>query len=119
MPDGPSGLGERGQRVWDGLRKARAFNAAEVVILEELCRTADRLDRFEAVLSGDAETWMRLTHGTRTEDYELIIDEAAAEARQLAQTFERLAASLNLPEGIVDEKDGLDDLAARRTARRA
>lgn len=118
-PESPN-LGPRGGRLWDELHEARAFNPAELLILEEVCRIADRLDRFDAVLSGDADTWMRLVHRTRTEDYEIHIDEAAAEARQLAATFERLVASLKLPEAKSPaERDGIGDLAARRAARHA
>lgn len=116
----PENLGARGRQLWDALREARPFNAAEVVLLEEVCRMADRLDRFDAVLSGEVDAWMRLTHRTRTEDYEIHIDEAAAEARQLAATFERLIAALKLPEAKAQaERDGIGDLAARRAARHA
>lgn len=113
-------MGPRGRQLWDDLHEARKFNAAELLVLEEVCRIADRLDRFDAVLSGEADTWMRLVHRLRTDDYELHIDEAAAEARQLAATFERLVASLKLPEAKSNvERDGIGDLAARRAARHA
>lgn len=111
-------LGERGKALWDATRDSRTFNGAELVMLEELCRMADRLERFDAVLSGDSATWMRLTHRTRTEDYEIFVDEAAAEARQLAAAFERLAAALKLPEAKPKvQEGGIGDLAARRAAR--
>lgn len=113
----PERLGRSGLTLWEGLSTVRLFNPAELVVLVELCRMADRLDRFDAVLSGEVDAWLRLTHRLQTEDYELVVDDAAAEARQLAATFERLAASLKLPEAKAAETDGINDLAARRAAR--
>ncbi|HZQ33715.1 MAG TPA: hypothetical protein VFB19_18535 [Mycobacterium sp.] len=110
-------LGPRGRRMWEATHQLRPFNAAELVLLEELCRMADRLERFDEVLSGDVDVWMRLTHRTRTEDYELLVDDAAAEARQLAATFQAGVKALNLPESPAESKDGIDDLLARRAKR--
>jgi hypothetical protein len=110
-------LGERGGALWDATHASRPFNAAELVLLEELCRMADRLERLDEVLRGDAGVWMRLTHRVNTEDYELVVDDAASEARQLAATFQAGIKSLNLPAATAGAKDGLDDLGARRAKR--
>lgn len=114
-------LGSRGQRLWDDLHACRPFHAAELVILEELCRMADRLERLDAVLAGDLDTWVRLeeNHAGRKHTVEVVLDDALGEARQLAATFERLAASLKLPEAKIEQKGGIGDLAARRAARHA
>jgi hypothetical protein len=33
-----------------------------LVLLEEACRIADRLDRLDALLVGDTDVWFRLVH---------------------------------------------------------
>jgi len=114
-------LGERGQRLWDELHDCRPFNAADLVVLEELCRMADRLEQLDGVLSGDLDVWVRLeeNHAGRKHTTEVVLDDAFGEARQLAATFERLAASLKLPEAKRKQEGGISDLAARRAARHA
>jgi hypothetical protein len=57
-------------------------------------------------LQGDADVWCRLTHNTRTEDYELHIDEALSEARQQANTLRQLVASLAVKKEPDDGDDG-------------
>jgi hypothetical protein len=85
----------------------RAAGEAGLAVLEELCRTADRLDRLDALLTGDADVWCRLVHKLRTDSYELQIDGALAEARQQGAAFARLLAALPLKES--DDGDGGDD----------
>ena len=94
----------RGQRMWDGYREV-VDGERGLVLLEEACRIADRLDKLDELLQGDADVWCRLVHDTRTEDYELRIDSALIEARQQANTLRQLIAALPLKE----PDDGDDD----------
>lgn len=112
-------LGGRGAALWRALSTCRPFNAAELVVLEELCRMADRLDKLDEILSGEVDTWLRLEskHEGRSHTVEVVLDDGLSESRQIAVAFQRLAASLNLPAAKAAESDGIGDLAARRAAR--
>lgn len=100
----PAGLGPRGTALWRDVTKGYSLDdkPAELVILEEACRTADRLEKLDELLRGDADTWAKLVHGTQTNDYELKIDGALCEARQQATVLKQLLAALRLP----DEQTG-------------
>lgn len=102
-PPGPA-LGARGHRLWDAYHDLVEGQRGQV-LLEEACRTADRLDRLDALLRGDADVWCRLVHNLRTQDYELRIDSALTEARQQANTLRQLVASLPLKGADDDDHD--------------
>lgn len=112
-------LGERGRVLFDALKDARKFDPAESVMLVELCRMADRLDRLDKLVSGEASMWASIVerHNGRSHTYELHLDDSLAEARQLAQTFLRLAGALKIPEAKAAATDGIDDLSRRRESR--
>lgn len=89
------GLGVRGQRLWDAYAE-QVDGERGLVLLEEAARIADRLDRLDALLTGDDEVWARLVHDLRTDSYELRIDSALIEARQQASVLRQVLASLPL-----------------------
>jgi len=97
-PAAPPGLGPRGKRLWKDVTEADTLDGARLVILQEACRCADRLDRLDKLLNGDVDTWAILTHRLQTGDYELKIDSALSEARQQQNTMKQLLASLRLPD---------------------
>lgn len=88
--------GERAQRLFDAY--ADRVDEAGTVLIEEACRMVDRLDKLDGILSGDVDVWCRLIHNLRTEDYELKIDSALAEARQQVTELRQLLGSLPLKE---------------------
>lgn len=99
-----------------------AGNADALVLLDEACRAADRLDKLDALLSGDADVWCRLTHRLQTEDYELKIDSALSEARQQASALRLLLESIRKltvrKAGEASEDDvEEDDVVVRFTGR--
>lgn len=106
-------LGPRGTRLWDAYASA-VDGQRGLVLLEEACRIADRLDRLDALLVGDTDVWFRLVHNTRTEDYEIKVDAALVEARQQASVLRQLIASLPISKesGDSDPDSWLDDLPA-------
>jgi hypothetical protein len=95
---------------------------AHRVLLVEACRLADRLDRFERVLTGG-----RWFHERRDEDerVEVVIDAVLSEARQYASALKMIVAELEprpsassapaKPKG----GKGIADLTARIEARRS
>lgn len=104
------GLGPRGSRLWEAY-SGLVDGQKGLVLLEEACRTADRLDRLDALLVGDTDVWFRLVHNTRTEDYEIKVDAALVEARQQAAVLRQLLSSLTVKEsGDVDPDSWLDGL---------
>jgi hypothetical protein len=87
-----SSLGPRGLRLWLSLSD-RVDGERGLALLEEACRTADRLDRLDGLLSGDLEFWSVVE---RRDDgpLEVVVDGALAEARQQGQALLRLLTSL-------------------------
>lgn len=95
----------RGKRLWDSLQD-QVDGERGRVLLEEACRTADRLDKLDALLKGNADVWARLVHDARADGYELRIDSALIEARQQATVLRQLVGSLPLKGAAgVDDAD--------------
>lgn len=97
-PRPPAGLGPRGRRLWRDITGEHQLDAMQRVLLEEACRAASRLDILDQLLRGEVDVWATLVHDLRTEDYELKIDGAMAEARQQQNILKQLLASLRLPD---------------------
>jgi hypothetical protein len=100
----PSTLGPGGQTLWKSIDDEHDLNATQYVQLEEACRAKDRLDRLDEILRGDVDTWARLVHDIRTEDYELKIDAALASANTTANLMKQLIAALRLPDEATGKK---------------
>ena len=99
-PAAPRGLGRRGRKLWRDITSAHDLAPAELIVLAEACRTADRLEQLDELLRGDVETWSRVQLPSREDDDELIlrIDPALSEARQQATVLKQLLAALRLPD---------------------
>lgn len=113
-------LGRRGRKLWDDLHEG--LGPAELVLLEEACRIADRLDTLDRILTGADEGWMRLRVSDDGSEVTVTVDKALAEARQQAAVLKQIVAELRQSRGKQEKptsEGGSDDLAARRAARRA
>jgi hypothetical protein len=118
-------FGPRGARLW---RDATAdpdltLSPAEVVLLEEACRLADRLDRLDDFLTGRGDVWLRFH--ARNEDgsvVRVVVDRALSEARQQADTLRGIVADLVKRQGAKaseePEASGFDEITRRREERR-
>lgn len=114
-------LGPVGSRLWRELNGDRA-TAGQRVLTLEACRIADRLDKLDRLLSGDADNWVSLVEVKGDPDrQEVVIDKPLAEARQQATALKQIVAELR-QSGTEKPATGgsvLDQLAARRAQRLA
>ena len=101
----PKGLGTRGKRLWKDITAAHDLDPQQRVLLEEACRTVDRLDMLEGKLSGREDAWVHLR--TRAEGMvdgedrvtiDLVVDNALSEARQQQNILKQLLAAMRLPD---------------------
>jgi hypothetical protein len=94
------------------------------VLIEEAARIADRLDRLDAVLRGDEETWIRLAGDLEDGEVRVVVDGALAEARQQATALKGIIAELRQAGASRQAapqrgRSTVDDLARRRADRLA
>jgi hypothetical protein len=124
-PEEPvEGFGPRGSRLWrDMTAEAARMSPAELVLLEEACRTADRLDRLDAFLTGRQDAWLRFH--ARNEDgsiVRVVVDRALSEVRQQQDTLRGIVADLVRKQGAKapeePEASPSDELANRRATNR-
>ena len=100
----PPGLGRGGATLWRAIAKDHQLDAMQLVQLEEACRCKDRLDKLDALLRGDVDTWARLVMDLSSDGdtFELRITQALPQANATANTMKQLIAALRLP----DEQTG-------------
>jgi hypothetical protein len=122
-PDTPSErFGPRGARLWrdmDGDKQTPADRA----LLEEACRTADRLDKLDDFLTGRGDVWLRFH--ARNEDgtvVRVVVDRALSEVRQQQDVFRGLIADLGRKQAAQSPAEEpkesiLDELDRRRKER--
>lgn len=114
-------LGTRGRRLWQEM-SGDTLESGKRVLLEEACRIADRLDRLDALLAGDADAWLRFTVDESGTEVTVNVDKALSEARQQAVALKQLVAELRQGAATAKPETGgsvLDQLAAKRAARLA
>lgn len=121
--DAPTGLAERGRRLWAESTAQWRLIPTHLVLLEEACRISDRLDVLDALIRG---------FSARSDDDEggsVDISGLLAESRQQATALRGLvaeirqgqkgaAASSSTPAGKAGGS-GVSDLTERIAARRA
>ncbi len=83
---------------------------AITVMITEAARIADRLDKLDAVLSGEESAWAKLIDG-RDSVVEVRVDNALAEARQQATVLRHLIAEVQRQRAQIDDPAADDDLA--------
>jgi hypothetical protein len=105
----PVGLKARGAALWAKESESRPLDGFTAVLLAEMCRTADALDRLDQILAGRAREWIKL--GDEIEmladggvKVTVVVDGILSERRQQQLAFRQLAALLKvgeLPERVV------------------
>ena len=94
----PDGLRAGGRALWCGIAGAFELMPEQLVQLEEACRAKDRLDKLDALLSGDVATWAEVDLDFNGEPVSLRIDAALAQANTTANLMKQLLAALRLPD---------------------
>lgn len=90
-PADPFGPGGRG--IVESLE--RDDDPAELTaLIVEAARMKDRLDKFDALLSGDVDAWCRLIPSDDGPVYELRVSGAMTQARQTATVFRQTLAEI-------------------------
>lgn len=85
-----------------------------LAMIEEAGRIKDRLDRLDALASGERDVWLHLTELRESGEYKISIDQPLQEARQLATVFRQMLAEIarrrEKPGGGGGDGDVLNDL---------
>lgn len=100
----PPGLGTGGRELWRAIANGQDLDAAQKVQLLEACRLKDRLDKLDALLRGDVDTWARVVFKESTGEWALNIDSAATLANQTANLLKQMLAALRLPDAATGKK---------------
>lgn len=96
--EGIPALALGGRSLWDAITDAHTLDAAQEVTLLEACRAKDRLDEIDVLLRAGVDRWVSLVHDDRTQDYELRVNVALANANVTATLLKQLLAALRLPD---------------------
>ena len=104
----PTGLGAGGRALWKSITDDHDLDASQMVQLTEACRAKDRLDKLDALLRGDVDTWAEVYIDNDGNPVSLRIDAALQRANDTANLLKQLLAALRLP-----------DAAGKRPQRRA
>lgn len=113
----PDGLGVGGDALWVALYSEGMAGNHEALLVEA-CRAKDRLDKLDAILRGDVDTWTRLV-STHDGEYEIRIDDALVKANSTATSLRQLIAVLPEVKDKPKASNALDELNAKRKERGA
>lgn len=106
------GLRDRGRALWESLTAARSFDAAGELLAGEACRIADRLERLDRLLRGDAGDWSQIVEVPGSGTLVLVIDSALSEARQQQNALRQIFATLGLAKAVDQGDDALEAFLA-------
>jgi hypothetical protein len=97
-PAPPPGLGTSGRRVWREILAIYDFDAQELLVLSEICRTVDRLDALNAAVTELGVVDESSAQGMRANP--LLVEE-----RQQKALLVKLITALGLPLGNIEGVD--------------
>ncbi|MEV5449966.1 hypothetical protein [Streptomyces sp. NPDC052535] len=119
MSSVPAGLGDRGRRLWEEIPAPGSLTPSHLVLLEEACRAADRLEFLDSIV--------RQATSAVNPDFKIFheISGVLAEARQQQGVLKALLATISKSSVASSQfKDdsaggaGVSDLTARIAERR-
>jgi hypothetical protein len=94
----PTGLDRGGRALWRDITKDRDLDPMQRVQLLEACRAKDRLDKLDAILRGDADTWTELQTNEGTGATYIVVNAALDKANNTANLMKQLLAAMRLPD---------------------
>lgn len=89
VPKPPRSLKVRGRKLWREITATFEFDAQEMPLLLEVCRTLDTIDDLSAAVEADGT----MTTGSQGQK---VVNPAVAELRQQQASFGRLLTMMNL-----------------------
>lgn len=93
VPKPPAGLKARGKRTWKEMA-VEGMATEQVLLLEEVCRTADRLDELDELLRGKG-SWFDLAEDVEGSGITaVVVDKALAEARLQQNIFKQMLVTV-------------------------
>lgn len=117
----PADLGDRGAAIW-GWYDNGTLTPDRAVLAAEAARLADRLEKCDAILRGDVDTWMKLYLPDSDDEIVIRIDTAATLSLKLASEFRQIIRQLDDQAAApAQQKEAslADQVAAAREARKA
>lgn len=98
-PRTPTGLGAGGKALWSAITKDHPdLDGPQVVQLTEACRMKDRLDKLDALLRGEVDTWVEIVTDSDGLPVSLRVDGAMSKANETANGMKQLLAAMRLPD---------------------
>lgn len=119
-----SALGTRGKALYKDLHKETTYDPLTELLIVEACRIADRLDRLNRLVEGDAQEWVHFKDNNDG-DVVVYVDGLLGESRHQATTLKALVAEIVKPKAAASsdkkkpEADVASELAQRRASRRS
>ncbi|MFD6518123.1 hypothetical protein [Rhodococcus sp. NPDC060176] len=117
----PADLGDRGAAIW-GWYDNGTLTPDRAVLAAEAARLADRLEKCDAILRGDVDTWMKLYLPDSDDEIVIRIDTAATLSLKLASEFRQIIRQLDDQAAApAQQKEAslADQVAAASEARKA
>lgn len=121
----PTYLRSAGQSLWNAVTEDFELNAAAKVVLTEVCRSADRLERIAGALSSRKSLWFELKESDvepgQLPEFTVVVNGMIGEARQLQSALRMSLNQLGVMEvggkEQAPEKSALDQLREKREER--
>lgn len=115
--DIPKGLSARGAALYSAVSESNTIDPGGQILLEEACRTVDRLEQLHWILRGSDNRWLTLAEeatdlGNGTVRVEIIMDHALVEVRQQMLALRQIFNTLGMGE-VSPAQSGQDDLWTR------
>jgi hypothetical protein len=106
IPRAPAGAGREGGQLWRAVLGEFELNAAEMAVLRQAVRVADRCEALAAKVAEDGLTTMA-AHGA------VKVNPVAAELRLCELSLARLLVAMRIPVGGVEEDQAAGAVGSR------
>lgn len=112
----PKGLRKGGKQLWDDIHASFQLTPVVEVLVLELCRNKDRLDRISGALASKDALWFELDEGRELDNGDLqikiVVNSMITEARQLGTAMSQMMSKLGVLQPAKQEAEKNDPLAA-------